>query len=60
MPFNVNNNMQDAFYICQSLLFGVLGGGVFRFVKELRGLRERPAAQEHNEGRASFSVSPPR
>jgi len=36
-----------AFYICQSMLFGILGGGIYRFIKELLSLRERRATQEH-------------
>jgi hypothetical protein len=27
-----------AFYLCQSMLFGVLGGGIYRFIKDLRSL----------------------
>jgi hypothetical protein len=34
------------FYICQSMLFGVLGGGIYRFVKELYNLcKERKKKQ---------------
>ena len=38
-----------AFYIAQSILFGVLGGGIYRFVKELLALRgERHAPEKEN------------
>ena len=36
-------------YICQSMLFGVLGGGIYRFIKDLLFLHQLHRSQKQNQ-----------